>query len=42
MTEALVDAVGETLLEVKAKALGDTQADVNAKKKSKLRHCTRD
>ena len=30
MTEALVDAVGETLLEVKAKTLGDTQADVNA------------
>ena len=30
MTDALVDAEGKTLLEVKARTLGDTLADVNA------------
>ena len=30
MAEALVDAVGETLLEVEAKTLGDTLANMNA------------
>ena len=30
MTEALVDAVVETLPEVEGKTLGDTPADVNA------------